>query len=283
MIETSTKTKPVGQKSSKKPNKLPSAKKQTPKMSKVNVEYAEYQWNPVWGCTKVSDACQICYAECTARRYKRSFDFSLIRHKLEDPLFHEKPAVIFADAMSDFFHEDMPLDYLKQIFEVMKKATQHIFLVFTKRTKRLRELCHELPWPDNVWMVVTVESEKYLERIDDLRATPAAVKVLSIEPMLGPIPDLDLTDIDWVICGGEAGQGARPIKLEWVTDLRDQCEKAGVDFFFQQWGGVYGRKKANGRKLDGRTHDDMPQIDHRAVRNLIARKNLIVSKTAELT
>jgi protein gp37 len=229
-----------------------------------SIEWTEATWNPVTGCTKVSEGCAHCYAERMAHRlqamgstnYARGFDVTLHPHMLELPLGWRRPRRVFVNSMSDLFHAGVPDDYIPRVFDVMQRARQHRFQVLTKRADRLRELAPTLTWSDNVWMGVTVESDRHIDRIDLLRATPAAVKFLSLEPLLGPLPDLDLSGIDWVIVGGESGPGARPIKQEWVTGLRDQCLAADVPFFFKQWGGT--RKKAAGRQLEGRTWSEMP-------------------------
>jgi protein gp37 len=228
------------------------------------IEWTDATWNPVTGCTKVSAGCAHCYAERMAHRlqamgstnYARGFDVTLHPHMLELPLGWRRPRRVFVNSMSDLFHAGVPDDYIPRVFDVMQRARQHRFQVLTKRADRLRELAPTLTWSDNVWMGVTVESDRHIDRIDLLRATPAAVKFLSLEPLLGPLPDLDLSGIDWVIVGGESGPGARPIKQEWVTGLRDQCLAADVPFFFKQWGGT--RKKAAGRQLEGRTWSEMP-------------------------
>jgi protein gp37 len=228
------------------------------------IEWTESTWNPVTGCTKTSDGCQRCYAERMALRlqgmgqanYARGFKVTLHHHTLRLPLSWKKPQMVFVNSMSDLFHEDVPLDFIQKVFGVMRGAHWHTFQVLTKRSERLVELDPHLDWPPHVWMGVTVESADYTYRIDHLRRTQAAIKFLSLEPLLGPIPGLNLQDIDWVVVGGESGPGARPMKPEWVTDIRDQCLKAKVPFFFKQWGGV--NKKKAGRLLEGRTWDDLP-------------------------
>lgn len=228
------------------------------------IEWTESTWNPVTGCTKVSSGCKHCYAERMAGRlqamgqpnYQAGFDLTLQPQMLERPLGWKKPQTIFVNSMSDLFHERVPTSYIQDVFEVMSKAHWHRFQVLTKRADRVAELSSRLRWSPNVWMGVSVESPKYRVRIDRLRETGASVKFLSLEPLLAPLPDLDLSGIDWVIAGGESGPGARPMEHEWVIDLRDQCERSGVAFFFKQWGGV--RKKKSGRLLEGRTWDEMP-------------------------
>lgn len=228
------------------------------------IEWTESTWNPVTGCSKISPGCKYCYAERLAERlqamgqpnYKDGFKLTLQPHMLELPLTWRKPQTIFVNSMSDLFHADVPLAYIRRVFDVMVRAPQHRFQVLTKRAERLADAAGELPWPANVWMGVSVESAAYMHRIDRLRRVPAAVRFLSLEPLLGPLAALDLTGIDWVIVGGESGPGARPMDPAWVTDIRDQCERAGTAFFFKQWGGP--NKKKTGRLLDGRTYDEMP-------------------------
>jgi len=229
------------------------------------IEWTESTWNPVTGCTKISPGCAHCYAERMARRlhamgqpnYRNGFRVTVHDHAVRLPLTWKKPQTVFVNSMSDLFHEAVPADFIRRVFDVMRQAERHRFQVLTKRSARLAELAGLLPWPDNVWMGVTVESADYVGRIDDLRRVPAAVRFLSLEPLLGPLPDLDLTGIDWVIVGGESGPGARPMDKAWATDLRDQCLRAEVPFFFKQWGGV--NKKKAGRLLDGETWDQMPR------------------------
>lgn len=189
--------------------------------------------------------------------YKNGFDLTLQRHMLERPLFWKKPRTIFVNSMSDLFHKDIPLEYIQEVFEVMKRASWHTFQILTKRADRLAELSAKMDWTSNIWMGVSVENQKYVSRIDDLRQTDACVKFLSLEPLLGPLSELNLNEIDWVIVGGESGVGARPVKEDWIIDIREQCQQSNVAFFFKQWGGV--NKKKNGRTLQGRTWDDMPR------------------------
>lgn len=228
------------------------------------IEWTDGTWNPVTGCTKISPGCAHCYAERLALRlkamgnanYKNGFDLTLQPHMLELPLKWKKPQTVFVNSMSDLFHADVPLEYVQRVFSVMRRAHWHRFQVLTKRAARLEELAPQLDWAPNVWMGVSVESASYRARIDHLRRVPAAVRFLSLEPLIGPLHALDLTGIHWAIVGGESGPGAREMKPEWVTDLRDQCVRAGVPFFFKQWGGV--NKKRTGRILEGRTWDEMP-------------------------
>ena len=231
---------------------------------KSKIEWTESTWNPVTGCTKISTGCKNCYAERMAKRlhamrshnYRNGFQVTMHPHVLDYPLHWRQPRTIFVNSMSDLFHKKVTNDFINQIFSVMKQASQHHFQVLTKRSERLLTSSRNLPWPDNIWMGVTVETADYIYRIDHLRQTGAAVKFLSIEPLLGPIPGLNLKGIDWVIVGGESGPGARPIQKEWVTDIRDQCIAAQVPFFFKQWGGT--NKKKNGKMLEGRIWCQMP-------------------------
>jgi protein gp37 len=229
-----------------------------------SIEWTESTWNPVTGCSKISPGCKHCYAERMAERlqamgqrnYRNGFALTLQPQMLEMPLRWKKPQTIFVNSMSDLFHDDVPLSYIGEVFDVMRRASWHRFQVLTKRSERLANLNSQLKWAPNIWMGVSVENDKYRFRIDDLRSTGAYVKFLSLEPLLGPLPNLKLSDIDWVIVGGESGPGARPMDSAWVTDLRDQCRSQHVPFFFKQWGGK--NKKQTGRILEGRTWDQMP-------------------------
>jgi protein gp37 len=200
--------------------------------------------------------------------YRNGFELTLQPQMLELPLHWKRPQTIFVNSMSDLFHKDVPLDYIQRVFEVMRRAHWHRFQVLTKRADRLAQVDRDVDWPANVWMGVSVESAKYVDRIDELRGTRARVKFLSLEPLLGPLPNLNLRSIHWVIVGGESGPGARPMQAAWVTDIRDQCRRARVAFFFKQWGGR--NKKRTGRVLEGRTWDEMPiELNHvRALRVL---------------
>ena len=234
--------------------------------TKSSIEWTESTWNPLTGCTKISPGCKHCYAERMALRlqamgqpnYKNGFKLTLHEHALELPLSWKKPQMIFVNSMSDLFHQDVPLEFILRVFDVMRQASWHTFQVLTKRSKRLLELDQNINWPGNVWMGVSVESETYTFRIDHLRQTRACTKFLSLEPLLGPLPNLDLRGINWVIVGGESGPGARPIEEEWVIDIKNQCRKVHVPFFFKQWGGF--NKKRAGRTLQGRTWDEMPKL-----------------------
>lgn len=237
------------------------------------IEWTEATWNPTTGCDRVSRGCDNCYAMTLAKRlkamgqprYQRDGDprtsgpgFGLTVHpdSLGLPLTWKRPRVVFVNSMSDLFHAQVPVAFVRQVFDVMAATPQHTYQVLTKRARRLRRLAPSLTWPDNLWMGVSVEDVGAVDRIDDLRAVPAAVRFLSCEPLLGALPDLPLDGIGWVIAGGESGLNARPMAAAWVENLRDQCTRAGVPFFFKQWGGR--TPKAGGRELDGRTWDDMP-------------------------
>ena len=232
--------------------------------SNSSIEWTESTWNPLTGCTKVSPGCKNCYAERLALRlqsmgqpnYANGFTLTTHEHALRLPLQWKKPQMIFVNSMSDIFHEKVPIEFIQQVFEVMRRADWHRFQILTKRSDRLLALSPQLPWAPHIWMGVSVESTDYAFRIDHLRMTQARIKFLSLEPLLGPLQRLNLKGIDWVIVGGESGPGARPMAQSWVIDIRNQCRKANVRFFFKQWGGF--NKKKNGRSLEGRTWDEMP-------------------------
>lgn len=229
------------------------------------IEWTQSTWNPVTGCTKISPACKNCYAERMAKRlqaighpnYADGFNISMHEHVLDLPLKWKKPQTIFVNSMSDLLHEEVPDKFILSVFEVMHHATWHRFQILTKRSNRLVNLAPQLPWLPHIWMGVSVESHDYAFRIEHLRNVGADIKFLSLEPLLGPIPDLDLRGIDWVIVGGESGPRARPMQSSWVVDIRDQCLRANVPFFFKQWGGTNRRK--TGRQLEGRTWNEMPR------------------------
>lgn len=229
-----------------------------------SIEWTDATWNPVTGCDKVSAGCRHCYAERFARRlqamgnprYVNGTAVTLHWDLLKQPLAWRAPRLVFVNSMSDLFHEEVPAAFVEQVFEVAAAADRHTFQILTKRPKRLLELAPKLPWPPNVWVGVSVESRDYVWRIDTLRTVPAAVRFLSMEPLRGPVNDLNLEDIHWVIVGGESGPGARPMRPEWVRRIREECRAQRVAFFFKQWGGP--NKKAAGRMLDGRTWDEMP-------------------------
>jgi protein gp37 len=234
--------------------------------AKSTIEWTEATWNPVTGCTKISPGCDHCYAERLALRlqamgqpnYSNGFELTVQERMLELPLKWKTPQIIFVNSMSDLFHKDVPTEYIHRVFDVMKRARQHRFQVLTKRSQRLQRLSPDLSWAPNIWMGVSVENSDYKFRIDHLRETAAHVKFLSLEPLLGPLVALNLKDIDWAIVGGESGPGARVMRQEWVLDIRNQCQVAGVPFFFKQWGGT--NKKKAGRVLENRTWDEMPRV-----------------------
>ena len=235
-----------------------------------SIEWTEATWNPVTGCTKVSPGCAHCYAETFAERfrgvpghpYERGFDLQLRPERLEQPLTWAQPRMIFVNSMSDLFHEDIDLAYIREVFKVMRRANWHTFQILTKRSQRAADVASRLRWPDNIWMGVSIENQRWTRRVDDLRRVPARVRFLSCEPLLGPLK-LNLDGIDWVIVGGESGPRARPMKPEWARDIRQQCKAAHVAFFFKQWGAHneagerVGKGKA-GRLLDGRVWGQFP-------------------------
>jgi protein gp37 len=236
-------------------------------MANSSIEWTEMTWNPTTGCTKVSAGCKNCYAEIMTRRLKAmgqkkyKFGFNIVKthpEALNIPYLWKNSKVVFVNSMSDLFHKDIPIEFIQQVFRVMNDNPQHVFQVLTKRADRLFALQNKFKWTHNIWMGVSVENEKSIKRINYLKKTNAKVKFLSLEPLIGPIPKLNLKRIDWVIVGGESGAKARPMKPEWVYDIQRQCKAAGVAFFFKQWGGR--NKKAAGRILNGRTYDEMPKI-----------------------
>ncbi|MGD0779353.1 MAG: phage Gp37/Gp68 family protein [Dehalococcoidales bacterium] len=230
------------------------------------IEWTDSTWNPVTGCTKVSSGCMNCYAERLALRlqamgnpsYKNGFSVTLHEDALTLPLKWKKPQTIFVNSMSDLFHENIPLEFILRVFDIMRRADWHCFQILTKRSERMLELSPRLPWVSNIWMGITVEAENYMYRIEHLKGTGAAVKFLSLEPLLSPINNLSLAGIDWVIVGGESGPNARPMKKDWVVDIRNQCQNKNVPFFFKQWGGI--NKKKAGRELDGRIWSEIPSL-----------------------
>lgn len=231
---------------------------------KSTIEWTNSTWNPITGCIKVSPGCKNCYAEIFAERwrginghpYGQGFDLKFWPERLNLPLTWKKPQMIFVNSMSDLFHEEVPLPFIKKVIKAMGDASWHIFQVLTKRAKRLTGLSEKIEWPPNVWIGVSVETPQYLWRVDLLRKVPASIRFLSFEPLLERIGKINLKNIDWVIVGGESGVRARPIYPEWVIDIRNQCKKNGIPFFFKQWGG-FNKKKA-GRELEGRIWDEMP-------------------------
>ncbi len=228
------------------------------------IEWTDSTWNPVHGCTKVSEGCRHCYAQTFSERFRgvpghpfeHGFDLRLLPDKLEVPLRWRKPRMVFVNSMSDLFHEQVPVEFIQRVFATMEAASWHTFQVLTKRSQRLRDLGPSLPWPRNVWAGVSVEDASGIERIHHLAEVPAHVRFLSLEPLLGPVSALPLDGIQWVIVGGESGPRSRPMDAAWVRDIRDQCQHAGVPFFFKQWGGR--NKKRAGRELDGQTWDAVP-------------------------
>lgn len=234
-------------------------------MAKSTIEWTESTWNPVTGCTKTSPGCKHCYAERMAKRlhamgqpnYVRGFELAMHEHVLNAPLRWKKPQTVFVNSMSDLFHEQVPEAFIQRVFDVMRRAHWHSFQILTKRAARLEQLSPKIDWPPNVWMGVSVESQRYASRITHLRMSNAHIKFLSLEPLLDAFPHLDLEGIDWVIVGGESGPRARPMRESWVIEIRDQCRAAAVPFFFKQWGGT--NKKKAGRLLDGQIWDEMPE------------------------
>ena len=228
------------------------------------IEWTEATWNPVTGCTKISVGCKNCYAERMALRlramgqqnYVNGFRVTIHERALELPYRWKSAQTIFVNSMSDLFHENVPREFIEKVFSVMNYADWHRYQILTKRSERLLELDHSLNWASHIWMGVTVETDDQISRIDHLRSTHARLKFLSLEPLLGALPNLDLAGIDWVIVGGESGPGARPMREEWVLEIKNQCLKSRVPFFFKQWGGS--RKKKTGRILDGRLWNEMP-------------------------
>jgi len=239
-------------------------------MANSKIEWTESTWNPVTGCTQVSPGCAHCYAKTFAERfrgvpghpYEMGFDLTLRPDRVDQPLLWKRPRTIFVNSMSDLFHEAVPEAFIRSVFDVMERAHWHKFQVLTKRAERLADIASALPWPSNVWMGVSVENQRWTSRIAYLKSTPAQVKFLSCEPLLGPLT-LDLDGLDWIIVGGESGHRARPMQLDWARSIRDQSVNAGVPFFFKQWGahdeaGIRRGKKASGRVLDGRVWNGMP-------------------------
>jgi protein gp37 len=230
------------------------------------IEWTEATWNPLTGCDKISPGCTHCYAERMSLRlklmgqpnYRNGFELALHEKALDIPLKWKKPQRIFVNSMSDLYHKDVPEEFIQRVFVVMRQASWHRFQILTKRSDRLAEVGQRIDWPPNVWQGVSVESADYAYRVDHLRKVGARVRFLSVEPLLGPIKNVNLADIHWVIVGGESGPGARPMREEWVLEIRDQCQAAGVPFFFKQWGGT--NKKRTGRLLQERTWDEMPNL-----------------------
>ena len=235
-------------------------------MAQSSIEWTEMTWNPTTGCNKISAGCKFCYAEIMSRRlhamgvdkYRNNFKLTLHPDALDIPDEWRKSKIVFVNSMSDLFHKDVPLEYIQRVFAVMNRNPKHTFQVLTKRSDILLKYHSQLNWTPNIWMGVSVENKKMIHRIDDLRQTGAVIKFLSLEPLIGPLPGLNLKRINWVIVGGESGPGARPMEKDWVIDIKKQCQQAKVAFFFKQWGGT--RKSKTGRKLNGKTYDQMPLI-----------------------
>ncbi len=231
---------------------------------KSSIEWTTSTWNPVTGCTKISDGCANCYAEKMAKRlkamgnhnYKNGFQVSCHRDSLDIPIKWKKPRMIFVNSMSDIFHEDIPDEFILSIFEVMNKAKHHIYQILTKRSQRMMQIIPKIDLPDNIWMGVTVESSKYVDRIMHLKEIDAKIKFISFEPILDGMEDIDLSGIDWIIAGGESGVGARPIEELWIKEIRDKCISNNIPFFFKQWGGI--NKKKSGRELEGEYWTQFP-------------------------
>ena len=234
--------------------------------TQTTIEWTESTWNPVTGCTKVSAGCANCYADRMSRRlraigqerYRNGFELTLHPQAIEEPYHWRRPRMIFVNSMSDLFHEKIPFEFIRDVFEVMNDNKRHTFQILTKRSERLREMAPLLNWPENVWMGVTIENNDYVYRADDLRKVDTSIRFISLEPLLGPVPDLELDGIDWVIVGGESGPGARHIEEKWVLDIKEKCENGHkIPFFFKQWGGI--NRKKTGRLLLGKTWDNYPK------------------------
>lgn len=233
----------------------------------TSIEWTDLTWNPITGCTKISPGCANCYAERFAKRlqamgvpqYQDGFEVRIHENLVERPLTIKSPKHIFLNSMSDLFHEDVPQYFIKKIFTTMNSAHWHLFQILTKRSDMLFKMNQVLTWSENIWMGVSIENEKFMNRLDDLRKTNASLKFISFEPLLGPIPKINLDGIDWVIVGGESGPRSRAVEKEWITQIRDQCIKTNIPFFFKQWGGK--NKKKNGRLLEGIVWDQFPKFD----------------------
>ena len=235
-------------------------------MAQSSIEWTEMTWNPTTGCDKISAGCKYCYAEVMTRRlmamgidkYKDGFEVRTHEDSLQTPFSWKKPKVVFVNSMSDLFHPEVPIEFIQKVFFVMNETPQHTYQVLTKRAERLFEIHDQLNWTSNIWMGVSVEDDRVTGRIDFLRETNAQTKFLSCEPLIGPLHNINLNGIDWVIVGGESGRKARPIYESWVWHIKQQCDDQGSAFFFKQWGGV--NKKKTGRELGGRTYDEMPMM-----------------------
>ena len=240
-----------------------------------SIEWTESTWNPITGCTKISPGCKNCYAERMAKRLKamgvdnyfNGFNITLHEHVLDYPIRWKKPQTIFVNSMSDLFHEDVPNSFILKVLDICRRAHWHTFQILTKRSKRLLEIESLVKWPENVWLGVSVENSDFIERVYHLQNTKAIIKFISCEPLIGPISYLPITNIDWVIAGGESGPYSRPISVKWIRNIRDQCVIRGVPFFFKQWGGT--NKKKKGRILDGRTWDELPTSNHSLIQSMV--------------
>jgi protein gp37 len=238
-------------------------------MKPSKIEWTETTWNPSTGCTKISAGCLNCYAEIMSRRlnamgmekYKNGFELTCHYNDLQLPYTWKKPRMIFVNSMSDLFHEEMPIEFIKAVFKVMNECSHHTFQILTKRADILEKYYALLDWTPNIWMGVSIENDRVTHRIDSLRKVPALVKFLSIEPLLSAIPDMNLFEIDWVIVGGESGHRSRPIREEWVIDIKNQCRKNSIPFFFKQWGGK--NKKETGKQLNGKIYCEMPLLTNK--------------------
>lgn len=236
-------------------------------MAQSSIEWTEMTWNPTTGCNKISAGCKFCYAEVMTRRlkamgidkYKDGFKIRTHEDALHTPYTWKSSKIVFVNSMSDLFHKNVPLEFIKKVFKTMNECPQHTFQVLTKRSDILLKYHKELNWTHNIWMGVSVEDSRVKHRIDDLRRTNAKVKFLSCEPLIEPLPKMNLKKIDWVIVGGESGRTPRPMDADWVLDIQDQCAKSKVAFFFKQWGGT--NKKKAGRELNGKVYDEMPTIE----------------------
>jgi len=234
-------------------------------MSKTKIEWTDTTWNPTTGCDKISPGCKYCYALIMSKRamamgqykYRNNFKLTVHEFELQRPYTWKQPSKVFVNSMSDLFHEDVQLEFIKKVFIVMNDTPQHIYQVLTKRAERLEEISNELNWTPNIWMGVSIENENYLYRMEHLKKSPAQIKFISAEPLIGPLPAMNLNGIDWVIVGGESGPKSRPIEKDWVIDIKFQCQASNTKFFFKQWGGV--QKKKNGRLLDGVEYNEYPE------------------------
>lgn len=243
---------------------------------RTGIEWTHATWNPVSGCTKVSEGCKHCYAERFAERfrgveghpYEQGFDVKLWPDRLDLPFSWKKPRLIFVNSMSDLYHESVPAEFVRGVFSTMNEADRHVFQILTKRPGRMKELSTEVTWTDNIWAGISIENMDVAHRVDELREVPASVRFLSCEPLLGSLEGLSLEGIDWVIVGGESGPDAREMKKEWVIEIKEKCQRESVPFFFKQWGGTTTKK--GGRELEGRLWEEFPDVDHEGVKRAYA-------------